>query len=102
MAAPVYSVTRAEIEEFWRKKEAEEEERRLTAEKEAARIKAKTLKIEDYMLFEQMIMEILKDGGRATRMARGVTNNSRMVAASGAEARIGIKHCRGKEVSMPI
>ncbi|XP_062186213.1 uncharacterized protein LOC133889760 isoform X2 [Phragmites australis] len=94
MEAKVYSITRAEIDEFWRRKEVEEEESRLAAEKAAARIKAKTLKIEDYMLFEQMIRKILNDGDRATRMERGVTNNSsRMVAASSStEARIGIKH----------
>jgi hypothetical protein len=45
MAAPVFSITRAEIEEFWRRKEVEEEDRRLAAEKEAARTKAKALKV---------------------------------------------------------
>lgn len=44
-AVPVYSITRTEIDEFWRRKEVEAEERRLAAEKEAARIKAKTLKV---------------------------------------------------------
>jgi hypothetical protein len=44
-AGPVYSITRTEIDEFWRRKEVEAEERRLAAEKEAARIKAKTLKV---------------------------------------------------------
>jgi len=43
-AVPVYSITRTEIDEFWRK-EVEAEERRLAAEKEAARIEAKTLKV---------------------------------------------------------
>lgn len=37
-----FSITRKEIEGFWRRKE---EERRLAAEKEAARAKAKTLKV---------------------------------------------------------
>ncbi|KAJ1272277.1 hypothetical protein BS78_06G189800 [Paspalum vaginatum] len=87
-AAPVYSVTRAEINKFWRRKEVEAEERRLAAEKEAARVKAKALKMEDYALFEQMIMEILKEGSKgdgATTMAAA--------AAGGTEARIiGIKH----------
>ncbi|CAL5030589.1 unnamed protein product [Urochloa decumbens] len=59
---PVYSITRAEIDEFWRRKEVEAEERRLAAEKAAARIKAKTLKMEDYVLFEKMIREILEEG----------------------------------------
>jgi hypothetical protein len=45
MAAPVFSVTRAEIEEFRRRKEAEEGDRCLAAEKEAARTKAKALKV---------------------------------------------------------
>lgn len=44
-AVPVYSITRTEIDEFWRRKEMEAEERRLAAEKEAARIRAKTLKV---------------------------------------------------------
>jgi hypothetical protein len=44
-AVPVYSITRAEIDEFWSRKEVEAEERRLAAEKEAARIRAKTLKV---------------------------------------------------------
>ncbi|TVU14910.1 hypothetical protein EJB05_38407 [Eragrostis curvula] len=88
MAGPVYSITRAEIEEFWRRKEVEEEELRLAAEKEAARIKAKELKIEDYVLFEQMIREILDEGNKgdgATKMGRGNTR-------SNTEARVGIKH----------
>lgn len=85
----VYSITRSEIEKFWRRKEVEAEERCLAAEKEAARIKAKKLKMEDYLLFEQMIMEILKEGnaGDGAPMAPA--------AASGidTEARIiGIKH----------
>ncbi|KQJ84033.1 uncharacterized protein LOC100821464 [Brachypodium distachyon] len=97
MAFPAYSITRAEINGFWRRKETEEEERRLAAEKEAARTKAKALKMEDYMLFEQMIREILKEGNEgdgARRTETGITKNSKMVgiAASGAEARIGIKH----------
>ncbi|XP_062226428.1 uncharacterized protein LOC133924754 isoform X1 [Phragmites australis] len=97
MAVPVYSITRADIDEFWRRKEVEAEERRLAAEKEAARIKAKELKVEDYVLFEQMIREILKDGNEgdgAKMMGRDITRNSRTVAAaaSSTEARIGIKH----------
>lgn len=49
------------------------------------------------MLFEQMIREILKEGNEgdgARRTETGITKNSKMVgiAASGAEARIGIKH----------
>ncbi|EES11260.1 hypothetical protein BDA96_06G194200 [Sorghum bicolor] len=86
-AGPVYSITRTEIDEFWRRKEVEAEERRLAAEKEAARIKAKTLKIEDYVLFEQMIREILKEGSKedGATMAPATTG--------GTEARIiGIKH----------
>ncbi|XP_062226429.1 uncharacterized protein LOC133924754 isoform X2 [Phragmites australis] len=99
MAVPVYSITRADIDEFWRRKEVEAEERRLAAEKEAARIKAKELKVEDYVLFEQMIREILKDGNEgdgAKMMGRDITRNSRTVAAaaSSTEARIGIKHWR--------
>ncbi|XP_037486738.1 uncharacterized protein LOC119365228 [Triticum dicoccoides] len=83
-----FSITRKEIEGFWRRKE---EERRLAAEKEAARAKAKTLKMEDYMLFEQMIREILEEGNEGDK---GINDNRMMVAASSrvAELRIGIKH----------
>ncbi|CAN6235916.1 unnamed protein product [Urochloa humidicola] len=84
---PVYSITRVEIDEFWRRKEVEAEERRLAAEKEAARIKAKMLKMEDYALFEKMIREILEEenaGDRATMVP---------AAADSTEARIiGIRH----------
>jgi hypothetical protein len=45
MASPAYSITKKQIDGFWRRKETEEEERRLAAEKEAARTKAKTLKV---------------------------------------------------------
>lgn len=51
MASPAYSVTRKEIEGFWRRKETEEEERRFAAEKEAARTKAKTLKVRPCISF---------------------------------------------------
>ncbi|KAF0891251.1 hypothetical protein E2562_009429, partial [Oryza meyeriana var. granulata] len=92
MAVPVYSITKAEIEEFWRKKEIEEEEQRLTAEKEAARIKAKTLMIEDYVLFEQMIREILEEGikGERPRTERDITTDG-AAATKSTEAKIGIK-----------
>ncbi|RCV34931.1 hypothetical protein SEVIR_7G209600v4 [Setaria viridis] len=86
-AVPVYSITRAEIDEFWRRKEVEEEERRLAADKEAARIKAKALKMEDYVLFEQMIREILEEGNTGGGATMGPA------AAGSTEARIiGIKH----------
>ncbi|KAL5216621.1 hypothetical protein ABZP36_008022 [Zizania latifolia] len=93
MAAPVYSITRAEIEGFWRRKEMEQEEQRLTAEKETARIKAKTLTIEDYVLFEQMIREILEEGSKGDRawMERDITMNG-AAATNSTERRIGIKH----------
>lgn len=86
-AVPVYSITRAEIDEFWSRKEVEAEERRLAAEKEAARIRAKTLKMEDYVLYEQMVREILMEGngGDGSAMAAAATG--------GTEAQIvGIKH----------
>ncbi|XP_006652639.1 uncharacterized protein LOC102720977 [Oryza brachyantha] len=93
MAVPVYSITRAEIEEFWRRKEMEEKEQRLTAEKEAARIKVKTLMIEDYALFEQMILEILEEGikGGRAREEGDTTTNGAAAATKSTEARIGIK-----------
>uniref|UniRef100_A0A0A9FRQ8 Uncharacterized protein n=1 Tax=Arundo donax TaxID=35708 RepID=A0A0A9FRQ8_ARUDO len=45
--------------------------------------------MEDYVLFEQMIREVLKEGNKGD-----ITTNSKMVAAasSSTEARIGIKH----------
>ncbi|XP_039773497.1 uncharacterized protein LOC120641426 isoform X2 [Panicum virgatum] len=89
-AVPVYSITRAEIDEFWRRKEVEAEERRLAAEKEAARIMAKTLKMEDYALFEQMMREILEGN-----TGDGATASMVPAATGGTEARIiGIKHWR--------
>jgi hypothetical protein len=48
MASPVQSITRAEIDHFWRRKKLEEEEHRLADEKEAARIKVKSLKVSTY------------------------------------------------------
>ncbi|KAM0846282.1 hypothetical protein ACQ4PT_055771 [Festuca glaucescens] len=89
MASPAYSITRKEIDGFWRRKETEEEERRFATEKEAARTKAKTLKVEDYMLFEQMIRDILEEGNegdKARKMERGIKKNR------WTEARVGIKH----------
>uniref|UniRef100_A0ACD5V3M4 Uncharacterized protein n=1 Tax=Avena sativa TaxID=4498 RepID=A0ACD5V3M4_AVESA len=90
MASRAYSITRKEIDGFWRRKETEEEERRLAAEKKAARTKAKTLKVEDYMLFEQMIREILEEGNegdKARKMERVIRKNNIWT-----EARVGIKH----------
>uniref|UniRef100_A0A804RKH8 Uncharacterized protein n=1 Tax=Zea mays TaxID=4577 RepID=A0A804RKH8_MAIZE len=89
-AVPVYSITRAEIDEFWSRKEVEAEERRLAAEKEAARITAKTLKMEDYVLYEQMVREILMEGngGDGSAIAAAATGGT-------TEAQIvGIKHWR--------
>jgi regulator of protease activity HflC (stomatin/prohibitin superfamily) len=88
-AVPVYSITRAEIDKFWRRTEVEAEERLLAAEKEAARIMAKALKMEDYVLFEQMMGEILKEGNTGD----GATAAMVPAAGGGTEARIiGIKH----------
>uniref|UniRef100_A0A287UFS1 Uncharacterized protein n=1 Tax=Hordeum vulgare subsp. vulgare TaxID=112509 RepID=A0A287UFS1_HORVV len=61
MAGPAQSITRTEIDRFWRRKKLEEDERRLDDEKEAARIKLKTLKQEEYMLFEQRINGIIDE-----------------------------------------
>jgi hypothetical protein len=44
MAGPVQSITRAEINHFWRRRKLEEEEHQLADEKEAARIRVRTLK----------------------------------------------------------
>ncbi|KAG8081365.1 hypothetical protein GUJ93_ZPchr0007g5503 [Zizania palustris] len=57
-------------------KEMEEEEQRLTTKKETTKTKAKTLTIEDYVLLEQMIMEILEDNkDYRAWMEKGITMN---------------------------
>ncbi|XBH63623.1 hypothetical protein VPH35_117557 [Triticum aestivum] len=68
MAGPVQSITRAEIDRFWSRKKLEEEERRLDDEKEAARIKLKTLKAKEYMLFEQRINGIIGEKTETAEM----------------------------------
>ncbi|CAA6656026.1 unnamed protein product [Spirodela intermedia] len=60
--APVISVTRDEIESFWRRKRMEEEDHLLAALKAAARIRARNLKEEDYKLFEASLEGILTSG----------------------------------------
>ncbi|XP_078448234.1 big1 [Wolffia australiana] len=57
----VTSVTRAEIESFWRRKKMEEEDHLLAALKAAARIRARNLKKEDYELFEKSLAGIISD-----------------------------------------
>uniref|UniRef100_A0ACD5YSM1 Uncharacterized protein n=1 Tax=Avena sativa TaxID=4498 RepID=A0ACD5YSM1_AVESA len=89
MAGQVQSITRAEIDNFWRRKELEEEEHRLTHEKEAARIKVKSLKQEEYMLFEQRIKWTLDDNFEKT-MEGEITNNGEEDARN-IQIRIGIK-----------
>ncbi|XBH79360.1 hypothetical protein VPH35_105357 [Triticum aestivum] len=86
MAGPVQSITRAEIDRFWRRKKLEEEERRLDDEKEAARIKLKTLKAKDYMLFVQRIDGIIDEKAETSEMMEEGE------IARNIEIQIGIKH----------
>ncbi|KAJ3680476.1 hypothetical protein LUZ60_016754 [Juncus effusus] len=60
-AVEVTSVTRDEINSFWRMKKMIEEEHLMAAQKAAARLRAKSLKEEDYRRFEQLLKEILDD-----------------------------------------
>uniref|UniRef100_A0ACD5YXC7 Uncharacterized protein n=1 Tax=Avena sativa TaxID=4498 RepID=A0ACD5YXC7_AVESA len=75
MVGQVQSITRAEIDNFWRRKKLEEEEHRLAHEKAAARIKVRSLKQEEYMLFEQRIKGTVEDNFEKT-MEGEVTNIS--------------------------
>ncbi|KAM3226036.1 hypothetical protein ACQJBY_058620 [Aegilops geniculata] len=86
VAGPVQSITRAEIDRFWRRKKLEEEDRRLDDEKEAARIKAKSLKQEEYMLFEQRINGIIGEKAETDEMMEEGE------IARNIEMQIGIKH----------
>ncbi|KAM3242801.1 hypothetical protein ACQJBY_055035 [Aegilops geniculata] len=86
MAGPVQSITRAEIDSFWSRKKLEEEERWLDDEKEAARIKLKTLKQEEYTLFEQRINRIIDEKTEPGEMMEEGE------IAENIEIQIGIKH----------
>ncbi|URE03006.1 hypothetical protein MUK42_20213 [Musa troglodytarum] len=57
--AVVRSVTRDEIDKYWRTRRMIEEDHLLAAEKAAARIRAKALKEEDYRRFEESLKEML-------------------------------------------
>lgn len=89
MAGPVQSITRAEIDRFWRRRKLEEEEHRLAKEKEAARIKVKALKQEEYMLFEQRIKGIIE--GKTEKTTEGAITNNSKEDARNIQIRIGIK-----------
>ncbi|ONK72667.1 uncharacterized protein A4U43_C04F21830 [Asparagus officinalis] len=56
----VRSVTREEIERYWRVKRMEEEEHLLAALKAAARIRARALSEEDYRRFEESLRDMIK------------------------------------------
>ncbi|XP_051193398.1 uncharacterized protein [Lolium perenne] len=89
MAGRVQSITRAEIDHFWRRKKLEEEEHQLADEKEAARIRVRTLKQEEYVLFEQNIKGIIEGNSEKT-MDGEITNNCDEDARN-IQMRIGIK-----------
>ncbi|WOK98803.1 hypothetical protein Cni_G07515 [Canna indica] len=57
--ARVKSVTRDEIDLYWRMRRMVEEDHLLAAQKAAARIRAKTLKEDDYQRFEDSVKEML-------------------------------------------
>nr|XP_010943471.1 protein PRRC2A [Elaeis guineensis] len=85
-AAMVKSVTRDEIDMFWRRKRMEEEDHLLAAQKAAARIRAKALKEEDYKRFEESLREATMDcdeKGDGGKEASGGDNKE--------ELRMGIK-----------
>ncbi|GAB2291906.1 hypothetical protein Dimus_026156 [Dionaea muscipula] len=50
-----WSVTKEEIESFWTRKRMEEEDHLLAAIKAAARIRARSLTVEDYMKFDKSL-----------------------------------------------
>ncbi|GAB4838579.1 hypothetical protein Ancab_028124 [Ancistrocladus abbreviatus] len=52
-----WSVTKQEIEKFWKKKQMEEEDHLLAAIKAAARIRIRNLTEEDYKQFEESVTE---------------------------------------------
>ncbi|XP_038977894.1 uncharacterized protein LOC120103845 isoform X1 [Phoenix dactylifera] len=83
-AAMVKSVTRDEIDMFWRRKRMEEEDHLLAAQKAAARIRAKALKDEEYKRFEESLREAMdfEQNGEGGKEASGGDNK---------ELRIGIK-----------
>ncbi|CAM0944672.1 unnamed protein product [Alopecurus aequalis] len=83
------SITQAEINHFWRRKKLEEEEHQLAHERMAARNKVKTLKQEEYMLFEQRIKGITDEEIEKT-MEEEITVNSKEDARN-IQIRIGIK-----------
>ncbi|GAB2219503.1 hypothetical protein Droror1_Dr00007139 [Drosera rotundifolia] len=55
-----WSATKQEIERFWRRKQMEQEDHLLSASKAAARIKAQSLTLEDYVKFEESLKEEIK------------------------------------------
>ncbi|KAL4186611.1 hypothetical protein AMTRI_Chr09g34800 [Amborella trichopoda] len=55
------SITRAEIERFWRRKRMLEEEHLMAAMKAAARIKARTLMEEEYKHFEESLDSMINN-----------------------------------------
>ncbi|XP_078162508.1 big1 [Carex rostrata] len=69
----VTSVTREEIDIFWRRKKMVEEEHLMAAQKAAARLRAKDFKEEDYRRFEQLLREIIdsEDGSEKTKARNG-------------------------------
>uniref|UniRef100_A0A1D1ZDU6 DNA-directed RNA polymerase subunit beta n=1 Tax=Anthurium amnicola TaxID=1678845 RepID=A0A1D1ZDU6_9ARAE len=75
-AAAVKSVTRDEIEKFWRRKRMEEEDHLLAALKAAARIRARTLKEEEYKQFEASLEGVL-NGSRDVRKGTGGDEETR-------------------------
>ncbi|KAJ1703093.1 hypothetical protein LUZ63_002872 [Rhynchospora breviuscula] len=80
----VTSVTREEIDIFWRRKKMVEEEHLMAAQKAAARLRAKALKEEDYRRFEQLLREIID--GEDSEKAKARNGGSKEE-----QAKVGIK-----------
>ncbi|KAK6946470.1 hypothetical protein RJ641_014014 [Dillenia turbinata] len=80
-----YSVTKLEIERFWRQRRMEEEDHLLAAIKAAARIRAENLTKEDYWRFEESLEE------DAIKMSQTEININNKVYDSKNEIRVGVK-----------
>ncbi|XP_020083799.1 uncharacterized protein LOC109707117 isoform X3 [Ananas comosus] len=84
--AAVRSITREQIDSFWRRKKMDEEEHLLAAQKAAARIRAKSLREDDYHRFQALLKEIIIDGNNNSDK-EGKEDD----VANDKESRIGIK-----------
>lgn len=80
------SVTKEEIEKFWRRKKIEEEDHLLAAIKAAARIRARNLSEEEYRRFEESLEEDPKSNKENEDESSKIEENDHSK-----EIRVGIK-----------